>query len=157
MLVQSCHQTYVTRYSPHQEEECSEQFKKECQLRREKVQQEEAVEVCRTVLTKNCSTAGSPEPEDCRTMYESECWTKYEHHEVSISLIVRERERVSTQVEDDVPDCRTVTEPRCDETGENCVSLAREECSLERRTVVKTTPLTGCDKVQDGHSHWSDL
>ena len=50
-------------------------------------------------------------------------------------------------MEDDVPECRTVTEPHCDEAGEHCVTLGREECRLERRRVVKTTPLTGCDKV----------
>ena len=38
-------------------------------------------------------------------------------------------------------------EPHCDEAGGDCVSLPREVCSLERRLVVKTTPLTGCDKV----------
>ena len=86
MLVQSCHQTYVTRYTAHQEEQCSEQYKKECQLRREKVQVDEMVEVCRTVLLKNCSSPHSSEPEECRSMYESECWTKYEHHEVSTFL-----------------------------------------------------------------------
>ena len=87
--------------------------------------------MCHTPLVKNCTVPG---PEVCRTEYETWCMTRQRLHET----------------EDDVPDCRTVTEPRCDETGENCVSLAREECSLERRTVVKTTPLTGCDKVQDG-------
>ena len=51
------------------------------------------------------------------------------------------------QVEDDVPECRTVTESHCDEAGGDCVSLPREICTLERRTVVKTTPLTGCDKA----------
>ena len=83
-MLQTCHQSYVTRYTPHQQEECSEQYKKECQLGREKVEQQEMVEVCRTPLLSNCSSAGSPEgPEECRTMYESECWTKYEQHEVS--------------------------------------------------------------------------
>ena len=51
------------------------------------MQLEEMVEVCRTPLQKNCSSAdGSAQPEECRTMYESECWTKYQRHEVRIFL-----------------------------------------------------------------------
>ena len=76
----------MTRYTPYQREECSEQYKKVCHLRRDKVQLEEMVEVCRTALQRNCSLAGSGEGEECRTMYESECWTKYEHHEVRTFL-----------------------------------------------------------------------
>ena len=43
--------------------------------------------------------------------------------------------------------CETVTDSQCDDAGGSCVEVSRQECSLERRTVVKTTPLTGCEKV----------
>ena len=88
-LPQSCHQSFITRYTPYQEEECSEQYKKVCELRRDQVEVEEMVEVCRTILEKNCTAGGSGEPEECRTMYESECWTKYQQHEVRTVLCRR--------------------------------------------------------------------
>lgn len=53
----------------------------------------------------------------------------------------------SSQVEDDIPECETVNETRCDEAGENCESWPREQCSIVTKAVTKTTPKTGCDKV----------
>ena len=55
--------------------------------RTEKRTVQEMVEVCRTPLVKNCSSPAltdnhvdtdpdSEQGEDCRTVYESECWTK---------------------------------------------------------------------------------
>merc|ERR1712179_719732 len=51
----------------------------------------------RTPLVKDCNIEG---PEICRTEYESECWTKQEEH----------------KVEDDVVECRTEVEEKCEET-----------------------------------------
>ena len=73
----------MTRYSPFEEEECSTSFKKNCLLRSEAVEVEEMVEVCRTPLVKNCSVSG---PVECHNIYESECWTKFEQHQVRSPL-----------------------------------------------------------------------
>ena len=80
---EKCHTTFVTRYSPFEEEECSTSFKKNCLLRSEAVEVEEMVEVCRTPLVKNCSVSG---PVECHNIYESECWTKFEQHQVRSRL-----------------------------------------------------------------------
>merc|ERR1712106_1161807 len=86
-----CHTTYVTNYESQQEEECEENFRKNCFIEYEKIAFDETVAVCRTPLVKDCDVQG---PEICRTEYESECWTKQEVHDV----------------QDDVVECRTEIE-----------------------------------------------
>ena len=84
-----CHTSYVTNYESQQEEECEENFRKNCFIDYEKIAFNETVQICRTPLVKDCDVQG---PEICRTEYESECWTKQEEHDV----------------EDDVVECTTV-------------------------------------------------
>ena len=74
-----CHTTYVTNYDSQQEEECEENFRKNCFIEYEKIAFNETVQICRTPLVKDCNIQG---PEICRTEYESECWTKQEEHDV---------------------------------------------------------------------------
>ena len=50
------------------------------------------------------------------------------------------------QVQDEVPVCQTVSSEHCSSAGE-CVTVPREECEVERREVVRTSPHTGCEKV----------
>merc|ERR1711936_1463595 len=128
-----CHTTYVTNYESQQEEECEENFRKNCFIDYEKVAFNETVEICRTPLVKDCEQTG---PEICRTEYESECWTKPEAHEV----------------EDDVVTCETVEDEKCEPetsgytTTVKCSKWPREVCSVEKKTVTKDTPITGCTK-----------
>ena len=84
--MKKCHTTYVTRYSQYEEEECRTSYKKNCLLRPDKVEVEEMVEVCRTPMVKNCSVSSGPE--ECHKVYESECWTKYEQHQVSPRTLI---------------------------------------------------------------------
>jgi len=94
-----CHTTYVTNYESQQEEECEENFRKNCFIDYEKIAFNETVQVCRTPLVKDCDVSG---PEICRTEYESECWTKQEEHDV----------------QDDVVTCETIQDEKCaDETS----------------------------------------
>merc|ERR1711892_204743 len=94
-----CHTTYVTNYDSQQEEECEENFRKNCFIEYEKIAFGETVAVCRSPLVKDCDAQG---PDICRTEYESECWTKQEVHDV----------------EDDVVECTTEVEEKCeDETS----------------------------------------
>merc|ERR1712183_539381 len=91
--------TYVTQYESQQEEECEENFRKNCFIEYEQIAFNETAEICRTPLVKDCDIQG---PEICRTEYESECWTKQEVHDV----------------EDDVVECTTEVEEKCeDETS----------------------------------------
>ena len=75
-----CHTSYVTNYESQQEEECEEHFKKICYIEYEPLAYNETVEVCRTPVVKDCGKEGPP---ICQTVYESECWTKQNVHEVS--------------------------------------------------------------------------
>merc|ERR1711962_1367499 len=72
-----CHTTYTTNYESQQEEDCEENFRKNCFIEYEQIAFNETANVCRTPLVKDCDVQG---PEICRTEYESECWTKQEEH-----------------------------------------------------------------------------
>jgi len=128
-----CHTTYVTNYESQQEEECEENFRKNCFINYEKIAFNETVQVCRTPLVKDCDIQG---PEICRTEYESECWTKQEEHDV----------------EDDVVECETIQDEKCqDETSgyttfTKCSKWPREVCNVNKKRVTKYTPITGCSK-----------
>jgi len=128
-----CHTTYVTNYESQQEEECEENFRKNCFIEYEKIAFNETVQICRTPLVKDCNVQG---PEICRTEYESECWTKQEVHDV----------------EDDVVSCETVVDEKCEDetsgytTNTKCSKWPREVCSVSKKNVKKYTPITGCTK-----------
>merc|ERR1712152_8430 len=128
-----CHTTYVTNYESQQEEECEENYRKNCFIEYEKIAFNETVEICRTPLVKDCDVQG---PEICRTEYESECWTKQEVHDV----------------EDDVVACETVIEEKCEDetsgytTNTKCSKWPKEVCSVSKKDVKKYTPITGCTK-----------
>jgi len=72
--VEKCHYTYVTEFKPAQEEICEENFEKSCQITFKQQAQEETVKKCYRPLEKVCNGQG---PEECRTVYESSCTTKY--------------------------------------------------------------------------------
>merc|ERR1712073_108743 len=89
---QKCHTTYTTDFEPQQEEVCEENFIKECFIEYKKSASEESVEFCHTPLV--CEGEG---PVECRTVYESQCETRYHEHEV----------------DDDVVSCETVQDEKC--------------------------------------------
>ena len=88
----------------------------------------ETVTVCTEPLVKDCDVQG---PEICRTEYESECWTKQEVHDV----------------EDDVVECRTEVEEKCEDetsgytTNTRCSKWPREVCRVSKKQVKKYTPI----------------
>ena len=55
-----------------------------CYIEYEPLAYNETVEVCRTPVMKDCSAQNTAAVEDniCRTVYETECWTKQNVHEV---------------------------------------------------------------------------
>ena len=146
-----CHTSYVTSFLSQQEEECEENFRKVCVLisinfinfsmkvcyiEYEPQAFNETVEVCRTPVIKDCNNDGGNREQICRTVYETECWTKHNVHEV----------------EDDVVSCETVQEDVCQDvvegylTSSRCKQFPKEKCSLEKKKVKKVTPDTGCNK-----------
>ena len=93
------------------------------------------VSICRTPLVKDCENKGKENI--CTTEYESECVT--EHHE--------------HLVEDDVPECRTVLDKKCEPitsgytSSQKCSEWPREECVLSKQNRKKYSPKTRCEKI----------
>ncbi|CAB4068292.1 unnamed protein product [Lepeophtheirus salmonis] len=87
-----CHTTYITDFQPQQEEECEETSRKAALLREG--------------------------PEECKTVYETECETRYHEHDV----------------EDDVVNCETIQEEKCEDVTQGY-------------TTEKKIPITECKKV----------
>jgi len=71
---EQCHYTYVTQFQPSQEEVCEENFEKTCAITFKQQAFNETVKKCYRPLEKVCNGQG---PEECRTVYESSCTTKY--------------------------------------------------------------------------------
>merc|ERR1712033_84397 len=65
---QKCHTTYTTDFEPQQEEECEENFIKNCFIDYRKIASTEQIEFCHTPLI--CDGEG---PEECKTVYEEKC------------------------------------------------------------------------------------
>ena len=72
--IEKCHYTYITQFSPAQEEVCDENFEKTCQITFKQQAFNETVKKCYKPLEKVCNGQG---PEQCRTLFESACTTKY--------------------------------------------------------------------------------
>ena len=72
--IEKCHYTYVTQFEAAQEEVCEENFEKTCQITFKQQAFNETVKKCYKPLEKVCNGQG---PEQCRTLYESSCSTKY--------------------------------------------------------------------------------
>merc|ERR1712012_615141 len=72
--VEKCHYTYVTQFKPAQEEVCEENFEKQCSITFKQKAVNETLKKCYKPLEKVCNGQG---PEECRTVYESSCTTRY--------------------------------------------------------------------------------
>ena len=130
---EKCHTTYTTDFEPQQEEECEENFVKNCFIEYKKVASDEEVQFCHTPLV--CDGEG---PVECKTVYESECETRYHEHDV----------------EDDVVTCETIQEEKCEDvtqgytTEKKCTKWPKQVCTSEKKNVKKYSPETECKKVQ---------
>jgi len=126
-----CHTTYTTDFEPQQEEECQENFVKNCFIEYRKVASPEKIQFCHTPLI--CEGEG---PEECKTVYESYCETSYHEHEVT----------------DKIATCEEVKEEKCEDvtqgytTEKKCTYWPRTECKTEDKVVKKYTPETKCEK-----------
>ena len=70
--IEKCHYTYITQFSPSQEEECEENFEKSCQITFRKEAVRNTVRKCYRPQVKVCNGQGE---EQCRTVYETDCTT----------------------------------------------------------------------------------
>ena len=71
--IEKCHYTYITKFSPSQQEECEENFEKKCQITFRPEAIRDTVRKCYKPQVKVCNGQG---PEQCRTVYETDCTTK---------------------------------------------------------------------------------
>ena len=72
--VEKCHYTYITQFTPSQEQVCQENYQKSCQISFIKQPVNETIRKCYRPVVRLCDGQGVQE---CRTVYESSCSTKY--------------------------------------------------------------------------------
>lgn len=72
--LQKCHYTYVTYFKPAQQEVCEENFEKKCQITFKQEAARETIQKCYRPQQKICNGQGE---EQCRTVYETSCTTRY--------------------------------------------------------------------------------
>merc|ERR1711992_443142 len=129
---EKCHTTYTTDFEPQQEEECEENFIKSCFIEYKKVASEEPIQFCHTPLV--CEGEG---PEECKTVYESACTTRYQEHDV----------------DEDKVECETIQEEKCEDvtqgytTEQKCTKWPKQVCTSQKLRVKKYSPETECKKV----------
>ena len=129
---EKCHTTYTTDFEPQQEEECEENFVKNCFIEFRNVASQETVQFCHTPL--KLEGGG---PEICKTVYESACTTRYEQHDVS----------------EDSVECETITEEKCEDvtqgytTEQKCTKWPVQKCNTKASNTKKYSPQTSCKKV----------
>ena len=129
---EKCHTTYTTDFEPQQEEKCEENYIKNCFIEYKKVASKEQVEFCHTPLV--CEGEG---PVECKTVYESQCQTRYHEHDV----------------EEDKVECETIQEEKCEDvtqgytTEKKCTKWPKQVCSSNKEQVKKYSPETECKKV----------
>merc|ERR1711962_1619100 len=129
---EKCHTTYTTDFEPQQEEECEENFVKNCFIEYKKVASEEKITFCHTPIL----LEGDGE-EVCQTVYESACTTRYQEHDV----------------QDDVVECETIQEEKCEDvtqgytTEQKCTKWPVQKCKTSAGKVKKYSPEAECKKV----------
>ena len=132
--VEKCHYTYVTQFTPTQEEVCEENFEKTCQITFKQMAVDETVKKCYKPLEKVCNGEG---PEECRTVYESACTTRYV--EKSPGKFVGDTKCEKLPIEICGAGCITEEgEEEChDKTITTLVDVPEEVCDLNPQKVCK--------------------
>ena len=129
---EKCHTTYTTDFEPQQEEVCEENYIKNCFIEYKKVAGQETVEFCHTPLV--CEGEG---PVECKTVYESQCQTRYLEHDV----------------EEDKVACDVIQGEKCEDvtqgytTEQRCTKWPVQQCQSSKENVKKYSPETDCKKV----------
>ena len=72
--VEKCHYSYITQFTPSQEQKCHENYQKSCRISFHKKAQNETIRKCYRPVEKVCAGEG---PVECRTVYETSCNTRY--------------------------------------------------------------------------------
>merc|ERR1711962_1907913 len=134
--VEQCHYTYVTQFSPAQEEVCEENFEKSCQITFKQQAYNETVRKCYRPVEKVCNGQG---PEECRTVYESSCTTKYVEKQPGKFVGDTSCEKLPVEIcgagctyEEGAEECH-------DKVVASLVDVPEEVCDLNPQKVCKLT------------------
>ena len=143
--MQQCHFTYTTQFSATQAEVCHENYRKYCRY---------------TPVTKVCDGQG---PEQCRTVYESSCSTKYLEKQPGQFVSDARCHKLPVKVcgagcvyEDGVEKCHDKAVTSVVEVPEEVCDLNPEKlCRLTTKLVPRLTPQEECTMVPQESCHLS--
>ena len=149
---EQCHYTYVTQFTPSQEEICEENFEKKCSITFKQRAYNETVEKCYTPVEKVCNGQG---PEECRTVYESSCSTKYVEKQPGKFVGDTKCEKLPTELcgagctyEEGYEECHEkVVTSVVNVPQEICDLNPRKSCRLSTKLVPKLEPVKECTVV----------
>jgi len=149
---EQCHYTYVTEFRPTQEEVCEENFEKQCSITFKQKAFNETVKKCYRPVEKVCNGQG---PEECRTVYESSCTTKYVEKQPGKFVGDTGCEKLPVEVcgagctfEEGEEECHDkVTATLVDVPEEVCDLNPQKTCRFTTKLVPKLTPKHQCTIV----------
>ena len=150
--VEKCHYTYVTQFSPAQEEICEENFEKSCQITFKQQAVEETVKKCYRPIEKVCNGQG---PEQCRTVYESSCTTKYIEKQPGKFVGDTKCEKLPVEIcgagcvtEEGEEECHDkVITTLIDVPEEACDLNPQQTCRFQTKLVPKLHPVAECTTI----------
>ena len=150
--VEQCHYTYVTEFKPTQEEVCEENFEKQCSITFKQKAVNETVQKCYKPIEKVCNGQG---PEECRTVYESSCTTKYVEKQPGKFVGETGCEKLPVEIcgagctfEEGPEECHDkVTASLVDVPEEVCDLNPQKTCRFATKLVPKLTPKHQCTIV----------
>jgi len=149
---EQCHYTYVTEFRPSQEEVCEENFEKQCSITFKQQAFNETVRKCYKPVEKVCNGQG---PEECRTVYESSCTTKYVEKQPGKFVAETGCEKLPVEIcgagcsyEEGPEECHDkVTASLVDVPEEICDLNPQKTCRFTTKLVPKLTPKHECTIV----------
>merc|ERR1712037_710958 len=103
---------------------------------------------CHTTYVTNYE---SQQEQECEENFRKSCFIEYGKIAFNETVQVC-REPLVQDVEDDVVECKTEVEEKCEDntsgytTNTECKSWPKEVCSVSKKSVKKYTPITGCTK-----------
>jgi len=150
--VEKCHYTYVTQFSPAQEEICEENFEKTCQITFKQQAVNETLKKCYRPLEKVCNGQG---PELCRTVYESSCTTKYIEKQPGKFVGDTNCEKLPVEIcgagcvtEEGAEECHDkVITTLIDVPEETCDLNPQKTCRFQTKLVPRLKPTAECTTI----------
>jgi len=149
---EQCHYTYVTEFKPSMEEVCEENFEKLCSITFKQKAFNETVKKCYKPIEKVCNGQG---PQECRTVYESSCTTKYVEKQPGKFVGDTGCEKLPVEIcgagctyEEGDEECHDkVTASIVDVPEEVCDLNPQKTCRFVTKLVPKLSPVHQCTIV----------